>query len=73
MFRITRDNGLDGVIKFENSGFYVHKKFLWFWIKWAPYKVNYANNIHVAYYCIKTGKYNFGSGEYADFYYIKDR
>lgn len=52
---------------------YVHKKFLWWWIKWGSPKSNMVSDIAHVPLIMNKGSYNFSSGEYGTFYYIMGR
>lgn len=53
--------------------FYVHKKFLWWWIKWGCPKSNMVSDISHIVKIMQMGCYNFSPGEFGNFYFIMDR
>lgn len=67
MFRITKDVYLDM--------YYLHKKFLWFWVKYSAYNIyGYKKNAARDYSSLRKlfeqGRLDFSTGEYADYYYL---
>ena len=65
MFRITKDDHLDG--------WYVHKKFLFWWIKFGYPISNRVSDIRYLPKLLKHGSYNFKGGEYGNYFYIVDK
>lgn len=65
MFRITKDEEFDV--------WWIHKKFLFCWIKWSITKGNYVLKFEHIVQHLKQGKYEFGSGEYFNWWAVIDR
>ena len=53
MFKVTHDLTMDI--------YYVHKKLLWFWVRWSNPKSNVCSNINLIYWKMKQGQYDFGT------------
>ena len=64
MFRVTRDLHLPFM--------YIHKKFLWWWIKYPVQETNRCISDQCLYKCMKEGHYDFSSGEDSNYWYITD-
>jgi len=65
MFRITKDPHM--------NIWYIHKKFLWWWVKWGTPKTNLVSNINNIPKMMKMGSYNFNLGECGNYYFIVER
>ena len=65
MFRVTKDNYFDI--------WYIHKKFLFWWIKWVSPKTNLSSKFKNLYFLMEKGSYEFMPGEYGNYYYIVDK
>lgn len=64
MFRIIKDEGFDI--------WFIHKKFLFWWIKWSIGYHNTAYSLKSVHLVLKKGSYNFNRGEHANFFFIMD-
>lgn len=77
MFRVVKDP--------DFNLWYIHKKFLFWWVKWyhnpfrfagRDYQVNNSNcvnDILKVPIVIKNGKYSFRPGEYGNYFYTMDK
>ena len=65
MFRITRDHHF--------NHWYIHKKFLFWWVKLGYPKSNVVSSINHVQSVMKNGTLNFNFGEYCNYYYVVDR
>lgn len=52
---------------------YIQKRFFFWWIKWSISKTNLANEIHQIPIIMEKGHYEFGGGQYGNYYYIMDK
>ena len=64
MFRVTRDLNLPFI--------YIHKKFLFWWVKYAQFKTNRCICAQGLYKCMQEGHYDFAPGEDSNYWYITD-
>lgn len=64
MFKITKD------VHFNI--YYIHKKFLWFWVKYSISKTNVVASHYSILQSMKKGHYEFSRGEYANWDYLME-
>lgn len=51
---------------------HLHRKFLFWWVKYSIVKTNVYTSINSVRVAMLKGHYEFGGGEYGNWWYIKD-
>lgn len=64
MFRVTKD--------INYNVWFLHKKFLFWWVKYSSGRTNMSTSLTDVKLNMINGHFEFNTGEYGDFWYIKD-